>query len=43
MGFEIPRVVAAFEDVGIDRNDGHDYEIGDEKGEEVAMSLFSGM
>lgn len=41
MGFDVRRVVAAFEDLGVDRNGGQDYDIGDEAGEEVAMRLFS--
>lgn len=27
MGFDVARVVDAFNQVGIDRNDGHDYEL----------------
>lgn len=27
MGFDVARVVAAFEDVGVDRNGGADYEL----------------
>lgn len=27
MGFDVPRVVSAFKYVGIDRNDGEDYEL----------------
>lgn len=41
MGFDVRRVVEAFEHLGIERNGGQDYDIGDDLGEQVAERLFA--
>lgn len=40
MGFDIDRVVAAFKYVGIDRNDGEDYELEEAYMGDVTARLF---
>lgn len=40
MGFEVPSVVAAFEFVGIDRNDGQDYELEEAYMGDITARLF---
>jgi ubiquitin-conjugating enzyme (huntingtin interacting protein 2) len=40
MGFDIPQVVAAFEYVGIDRNDGEDYELEEAYIGDITARLF---
>ena len=41
MGFEVDSVVAAFEYVGIDRNDGEEYELEEEYMGDVTARLFN--
>ena len=40
MGFDVPTVVAAFEYVGVDKNDGEDYELEEEYMGDIAARLF---
>jgi ubiquitin-conjugating enzyme (huntingtin interacting protein 2) len=40
MGFEVQRVVSAFEYVGIDRNDGTDYELEEAYMGDITARLF---
>lgn len=40
MGFDVATVVAAFEYVGLDKNDGLDYEIDEEYMEDITARLF---
>lgn len=40
MGFDVPTVVNAFEYVGIDRNDGEDYELEEEYMGDITARLF---
>lgn len=41
MGFDTATVVEAFEYVGIDRNDGHDYELEEEYMGDITARLFN--
>ena len=41
MGFDVPTVVAAFDYVGIDRNDGEDYELEEEYMGDITARLFN--
>lgn len=41
MGFDVPDVVAAFEDVGIDRNGGEDYELEEAYMGDITARLFN--
>jgi ubiquitin-conjugating enzyme (huntingtin interacting protein 2) len=41
MGFDIPQVVAAFEYVGIDRNEGEDYELEEAYIGDITARLFN--
>jgi len=40
MGFDVPTVVAAFDYVGIDRNEGEDYELEEEYMGDITARLF---
>ena len=40
MGFSVPDVVSAFEDVGIDRNGGEDYELEEAYMGDITARLF---
>jgi ubiquitin-conjugating enzyme (huntingtin interacting protein 2) len=41
MGFDVSTVVAAFEDVGIDRNGGEDYELEEAYMGDITARLFN--
>lgn len=41
MGFEVDTVVAAFEYVGIDKNDGEEYELEEEYMGDITARLFN--
>lgn len=43
MGFSIERVVAAFDYVGIDKNNGDEYELDDEYAGDITARLFDEM
>jgi len=40
MGFDVATVVGAFEHVGVDKNGGRDYDLGEERSSDVAARLF---
>jgi len=40
MGFTVASVVSAFEHVGVDHNGGRDYDLSEEKSNDVAERLF---